>query len=365
MKRIKYLFSIILILGICICTCIGCQKHNDSIYFNGEIQYVEDSVEYVKNVKLKLVSLEGDNFGWISVYDSLMIFFNPKLPDCFYNIFNINTGKELGTFCNKGGGPEEVAAVGPIYQLFKERNELKTILFAVNEEQLLIWNITQSIKQSKTVIDRVIPYAWRTENGGACYNEIFLQDENTILAKVASFPMGDDDATLPIFQKRAIDTNKCLKSYSVYKQSIKNGKASIMPESFFYSDDYLKPDGTKIVQAISRLPQLNIIDVQTGKVVGYRLDDNVDFSIFKREKELKNYYGRLQVDDNYIYVLYNGKVQWEDINTIYVFDWNGQLIRKIVTDHAIGTMWLDSVRNRLYTTTPRTDEVFYCDLNEI
>ena len=62
-----------------------------------------------------------------------MFFMNPKLPDRFYNIFNINTGEEIGTFCNKGGGPEEATAVGPISQFFERENELKTLLFAPNE----------------------------------------------------------------------------------------------------------------------------------------------------------------------------------------------------------------------------------------
>lgn len=367
MKRIKEIYSIVLVLGICICICMGCRQNDDSAYFNGEIQYIEDTIENIIHVKSDTVSLEGANYGWMAVHDSLMIFFNPKLADRFYNIFNINTGEEIGSFCNKGGGPDEVVAVGPIFQFFKEDDELKTLLFAVNEEKLLIWNITQSIKQATTIIDRVIPYAWRTENAGACYNEIFLQDKNTLLAKVSAISIGEDDATLPIIQKRTVDTNKCLKNYSTFKQSIKNGKASIMAESFFYSNDALKPDGTKVVQAMSHLPQLNIIDLQTGKVVGYRLGDEVDFSLFKGEKVIYNYYSRLRVDDNYIYATYWGKAPWgrydiSYINMIHVFDWNGKLVQKIAMDHAIAEMWIDPVRNRLYTTTPEADNVFYTDL---
>ena len=49
-----------------------------------------------------------------------MFFLNSKLPDRFYNIFNINTGEEIGTFCNKGGGPEEAAAFGPIFNFLKK-----------------------------------------------------------------------------------------------------------------------------------------------------------------------------------------------------------------------------------------------------
>ncbi|MFS3008031.1 BF3164 family lipoprotein [Bacteroides thetaiotaomicron] len=367
MKRVKTI-SYLLILSLYFCT--SCHENNDSTYFNGEIRYIEDNIKNFENIKLKPVALNGANYGWMAVYDSLMFFMNPKLSDRFFNVFNVDTGKEIGTFCNKGGGPDEVFSIGPIFQLFTEENDLKTLLFAPNEEKLLIWNITQSIRQGKTVLDKIIPYAWRIENKGACYNEMFLLDKNTLIAKVDAFPINDEEATLPFCQKRTVDTNKCLQSYSIYKQAIKNDKASIISEAFFSSNDAFKPDGTKIVQAMIHLPQLNIIDVQTGKVVGYRLKDNVDFTIFEGKKEIKDYYVRLQVDDNYIYVMYWGKVPWERneipfINTVYVFDWNGKMLRKMVTDHAINGMWIDTVRNRLYTTEPTTDDVFYCDLDTI
>ena len=59
------------------------------------------------------------------------------------------------SLCNKGGGPEEAAAFGPIFQFFKKGNDLKTLLFAPHEGKLFIWNITQSITQGSTIIDKV------------------------------------------------------------------------------------------------------------------------------------------------------------------------------------------------------------------
>jgi len=81
-------------------------------------------------------------------------------------------------------------------------------------------------------MDRIIPYTWRTENGGAPYFLMFLQNENTLITELQSFPLSDEEATLPVYQKRTFDTNKLLESYSSYKKSIKNSEASILPESF-------------------------------------------------------------------------------------------------------------------------------------
>ena len=163
MHIIKVIFSLALILNIC----VSCHENDDTAYFNGKIQTIEDSIKDTKKATLKILPLDGANFGWLSTYDSLMFFMNPKLPDRFYNIFNIDTGKEIGTFCYRGSGPGEVAALGPIFHFFKEKGDLKTLLFAPNEEKLFIWNITQSIKRDTTVMDKQISYPWREENGVA------------------------------------------------------------------------------------------------------------------------------------------------------------------------------------------------------
>ena len=366
MLRIRSIFCLVLVLS----ACISCHKNDDSTYFNGEIRTIEDNIEDVKKITLKVVPLDGANFGWLSTYDSLMFFLNPKLTDRFYNIFNIDTGKEIGTFGNKGGGPEEVSTFGPIFQFFKEGDELKTLLFAPNEEKLFVWNITQSIRQSTTIMDRIIPYTWRAENDGAPYLLMFLLNENTLIAELQSFPLSDEKATLPIYQKRTFDTNKLLESYSSYKKSIKNSEASILPESFFYSNDAFKPDRTKVVQAMVNLPQLNILDVETGQTVGYRMKGGPDFTIFEGTGEIKKYYTRVQADDNYIYTLYWGKERWKHfevpyMNIIHVYDWYGNLVQKIETDRGIDQMWIDPTRNRLYVTSPKVDDIFYLDLDSI
>ena len=90
MLRIRSIFCLVLVLS----ACISCHKNDDSTYFNGEIRTIEDNIEDVKKITLKVVPLDGANFGWLSTYDSLMFFLNPKLTDRFYNIFNIDTGKK-------------------------------------------------------------------------------------------------------------------------------------------------------------------------------------------------------------------------------------------------------------------------------
>ena len=75
MHIIKVIFSLALILKIC----VSCHENDDTAYFNGKIQTIEDSIKDTKKATLKILPLDGANFGWLSTYDSLM-FFTRMMP---------------------------------------------------------------------------------------------------------------------------------------------------------------------------------------------------------------------------------------------------------------------------------------------
>jgi hypothetical protein len=80
----------------------------------------------------------------------------------------------------------------------------------------------------------------------------------------------------------------------------------------------------------------------------------------------------VHADDNFIYATYWWKEQWVDrrgidmplLNTIHVYDWNRKLLYELITDRPFfRSIWLDQIRNRLYTIDVNTDEVYYLDLS--
>ena len=342
---------------------------DDNEIFNGKILVASDKAGDSQEVHLQQVPLDGTNYGYVSAYDSLMLFMNPKLGSHFFNVFHIGTGTELGQFVNRGLGKDELISVGPAFQLFEENEDIKTLLFAPNEEKILIWNITQSLNADTTIIDKYISCPWRTDNYGVCYGRIF-RTQDALLMKVPAFPIGEDDATLPYYKCYNMSADSLIREYTIYKQSIKHGRGHIIPESFFDSNDAIKPDGTKIVQAMTNLPQLNIIDLKTGDVIGYRLEGSEDFSIFQTDKKIKTHFVRIHADDNYIYTVYWGKDKWgireiPYINTIYIFDWNGNLVRKLETDYDIDNIFVNASYNQLYVTRPKNDDVYSLDLTSV
>ena len=359
-----------LIILFCCLINIGCNKnYSDYEIFNGEIVTIEDTIKEIQTVEFKTITLDGANYGQISSYDSLLLFMNPKLKTHFYQIFNHTTQKELGIFVKRGLAPDEYLSTSYLYQLYQEEGDLKTLFFAANEEKLVFWNISKTLNLDSVVIEKVLPFQWRIPNNGACFNEFFFQSPNKVYAKVSSIPINDNDATLPYykvwdFEKNIEDT------INVFKRSIPNKRKKILPETFFYSHDAMKPDGSRIAQAMLNVPQINIIDVNTKEIVGYRLPIGEGFSIFSNEKEMSSYFIRMHVDNNYIYVAYWGKEKWKDdeipyIDMIYLFDWDGNIKKKIRINCDIKDIFVNEKCNRIYATSIQGDAVYSCELGDI
>ena len=369
MKTLKIITFCTLLISTFVC----CHKNKDSDYFNGDIRYFNDDNKIVKNVKSKSVPLNGLNYGMIAIYDSLLICWNPKLPNHFFNIFNVDTGEEIGAFCKRGRGPQEMVAVSCIFQFFKKENDIMTLLYATNESKLFFWNISKSLEKGVTVWDTIVSLTNKRTDEYRSYNFLFFQPEETLFAYVQSNFLREEEATTPFYEKRKIFTDESLRDYPIYKKkSVQNAIKS--PISLFYSWDVFKPDGSKIVQAMRNLSQINILNIHTGEVVGYRMQNCPNFSYLETNMQsMKVYYNSIQTDDNYMYATYWGREPWDTsiyaqipfFNIVHVFDWDGKLLYELITDRVFFRIWLDQVRNRLYSYNHDTDEVYYIDLNEL
>jgi len=135
--RRVFVCVVTILLGVsCILVCCS-TKGNDDV-FNGEIRYVDDSGVITKNVESNPVPLDEGymGMGMIAVYDSLLVCWNTEFPDHFFDVFNVDTGEKLGSFCGKGRGHEESISVGCVYQFFKKGDDIMTLLYASNEGKL-------------------------------------------------------------------------------------------------------------------------------------------------------------------------------------------------------------------------------------
>ena len=86
--------------------------------------------------------------------------------------------------------------------------------------------------------------------------------------------LNTNEATTPYYEKRTISTNELMQDYPIYKtKSVQNNDVNERNpvNLFFYTWDVMNPNGSKIVQVMKYLPQINILDVSTGNLTGYRM----------------------------------------------------------------------------------------------
>jgi hypothetical protein len=332
----------------------------------------DDAVKQEKVIPEE-IKLDGPFWGVPTVCDSFIIFWNTKLTKSYFQIFNLYTGSYIGDFVNRGGGPTEVYTLPYIFQTYKDGGSMKTLLNALHEQKLLVWNISQSVKHGEAIMDTVIPYKKDSKNGFFNYLYMFRLSDDTLLASLDSemLTMNGDIASTPYYQKRTIYSNQSAGDIRIYNhQTVQKGDAQIPLVFYYVSADCIKPDRTKIAQAMSYLCQINIIDLATGQVTGYRIKKTPDFSVFYSGiKDLKQYYRRIQADDNYIYALYFGEVtdsrspEKKDPYLVHVFDWNGNLVKKLDLGHPVREMAIDANNNDLYFLDAGDDILYRCDLN--
>lgn len=354
---------------------LACEYRNkDQDYLNGEIVYINKDSVKIRDITSKAIKIENCGYGMFSVYDSLLVFWNSKFPSHFFCIYNIDTEEEIGYFCNKGRGHNEFFSVGSIFQFFEMGNEIKTTICDFNDKKIFFWNISQSILKKTTVYDTVISYSNLNLSKNSIVDNLFFLQDNRFLAKVEPLYFIEGDTPLPYYKQWSMP-DKAVADYHVYKKIEMNDMHSDYPlKDRVYSVDAVKPDGSKIVQAMKLVPQINIIDTKTGKNAFYRISNVSQASLFDSNKDDGLvYYNSVQADNDYIYATYWGKKQWDAslgtkcpfINIIHVFNWNGELLYEMKTDRVFFRIALDPIRNRLYTSNLDTDEMYFIDLNKL
>jgi hypothetical protein len=161
---------------------------------------------------------------------------------------------------------------------------------------------------------------------------MFFVNNEYLVANVKNF----DSPDLPNQTYHKIDrvTQETKQIYSFYNKSINNND-NVFKVLYHHIPVAHNIKGAKLSSATAILYQINILDIETGILKGFRMNRTPDFGdITGRRQELKFHYLAITADPQYIYVLYVG----EDTNLksgfpngrfIHVFDWRLFIIVRI------------------------------------
>lgn len=318
---------------------IGCDRNHDNEKFNGDISFIQDTatIERIAGTPVRLDALYTGRA--ISVLDSILICWTPKDPEASFHIYNLKNGESYGKFCRKGRGPNETVATAPIFQIYKDNGAMKALVNFHNERKIMHWNITASIEQNKSVFEGTTPRFDKS----LIYKEIFWLNPDEIICYVESTPLTlvHDSATLPYIIKCSAKTGQPIMTYDLFKGVLEwsqKREQPPLPANYYNSMNCINPSRSKIVLGMTMLAQINIIDIGNGHQTGYRLEGTPGFDIFRKNLDNANvYFTQIQADDSYIYATFSDKsykLGWEAQDLLYVFNWDGILVRKVRLDHA-------------------------------
>jgi hypothetical protein len=344
---------------------ISCKEEKKKdVYFNGEIIIVDCNVA-PDTLYGEKVNINGLYTGKIWAYDTLIGFFL-QLPDYIMNVFNVNTGKFLYSLGKRGMSAEEFNNIGCTGQFVYENSQQHVWIQKDDLKECVLLNLAKQGDTVKRKIDISVDTEFRHLDFTYILNDsLFLG--NSQGEKLFS---GDGSFLPPAFHLYNARTKELIKSYKPYNALILPSCDPYQMTLVLGSRDCIKPDdNSKLVMAMFSMDQINILDVVTGEIKGYRNKNSPGFDYLKDIDNLKRYYTDICVDDKYIYGLYlNGKNSQDRMgNILHVFDWDGNFIRKIVLDKMVLylSMGFDPVNKYLYIDALSEDdeEVYRYDMS--
>jgi hypothetical protein len=343
----KNLILVFLIIIICV-GLVSCKdKKKNDIYFNGEIIIIDSNVA-PDTLHGEEIKLDGLYTGDMWAYDTLIGFIHHAFPDYFMHVFNIKTGEFLYPLCKRGEGPEEFPAITGTNQFVHENQLYLWMRKEFGKDECVLINMEKSGNVVKQKIDLRVEDRFR-------FSFVFVLNDSLFIANNPGEEqyLGAGSFIPPAYHLYNYHTKEKIKSYKLYNEFV-----SVWGKFFqdawymqcYASIDRIKPDKSKLAMGMMLMDQINIFDLTTGEIKGYKNKNSPEFDYLKGDPgKFKRYYKLLCVDDRYIYGLYFN-------NVINVFDWDGNFIKKIILDKSILALALDPVNKYLYINTIGEDD---------
>lgn len=349
MKRNVFIQTLLVLLMFS-----SCKKDYDNYYFNGSVELIKAFPNEMK-LTATLVPMEDDFHGQMMLCDSFLLFRSSKYPNNWISTYGLSSKKHLVSFCPKGEGPNDFIYCITSGQFSLEKGNTMLWVHDFISKSCMI-NVTKSILAGYTVCDSIIPTSYIKKYSYPPTNVFFLSNNHFLVKNRSERTLMIDGYLLPSYKMYKNDLSTEVDVFTIYKEAIKGEATQNNYVEQYMSYDCLKPDQTKIAMAMWRIGQLNILDLQSKELIGYRMQESMSFKDLEdSDFSYRNYYQSLCVNDSYILALYADKLisSWKEespllANVIHVFDWNGNPLYKLNLDKNITSMVLDEKNCILY-----------------
>ena len=294
--------------------------------------------------KLDITSIGVNN---IFVVDTFLICYKAMGLDEFFDIYSTNTYQSLGKFLSPGRGPNEFLNATYMGQHFNDSSN--TYMWIKDEAlmKLTLFNLTESIKQEKTIIDSCI-YLDRVQEG---YGFLI----NDTLINIDPYPEN------VFFKTYELSTDKLLEPIKMFKNPYPNHSYQ---DQIFAMTTTLRPNNKCFASSMIFFNQINIYssNFKYRKSLSiYTPTPSIKQVLNTPREERIVYYSLVGSTMKYIYALYINQPNssWDTPRKIeiHIFDWDGIPIQKLIIPQNIIYFTIDEKHKQLLGIT--SDEEIY------
>lgn len=329
----KYLITI---LGLVL---LSCNNRHDNFY-NGNMTCSSRNGKMI-NLTPEKVNLELFGIFFPHTIGDYIVVENDLKDDKFLTIYNINTLENYGRYIHRGRANNEFLNLVTTKDYVVDSSGSK-IWLNVDMGGLILFNITESVKNKQTVIDKKI-YANNANNISALS---YLNDSLVVGVQYAVL-----DRHLVVYN---YNSDSIVSLFNLYTHKSN--------DLFLYSgQSRLKPDGTKWVNFTFPFDQINFYSFQDKKSISVTTSKKATSieSISQIESEnRKIYYGDMWCNDDIIIAIYSHKTNEQECNELHIFDWDGNLMHIFTINKTFTGITVDRINNNVYLKNTRDEEIF-------
>ena len=283
----------------------------------------------------------------------------------YLHVFEKETGTYIKSFGSYGRGPGELLTT-PQIRVNEDKSKLYAFqrssalneYWSYNVEDILHYNQVLPVQKDQITLH----FDEEARSAGGVLDFLAWRDKRLFIRnRLHRFEIQD-----------TLGHILCL--YDKYPAvSLKQASDSVaFHDSYLYSTLALKPDMSRFVIASGIGCIMEIFTIDSSGIIEKESEKRFHPPVFTVNKNLiPNYYvsgqtilgiNSLFVTDELIYAMYHGKLYNPDkpegylINTIAIFDWTGNPIRRYILNWEIETFVVDTQRNRCYLVGIDADE---------
>ena len=375
----KHKYLLLAVASLLLCSCGGDKVAEDARYFAPDkfkvVNSAPDTTQVLKFEKLPIEILAPD---LICVKDSLMVV-TTRNAKALISIVNLNNQQVVAQIAPQGRGPNDfmgnmVMTNANFY--YNDSGEL--ILDADDMISLKSINITKSIREQGTYLEGQAKLDELYENTKyrGRRDVMHIGADSYFIRQGVTYKDARENKFYP--PHYVIKSPKSQTEINIYAETITSEKERMLPLNLYTCKVRMKPDHTKVVEALGWFDYINILDLKSGKVVAVGEEGAVQFaeynSIAKLPQIIKRAIADVAVSDKYIVALCNGQTKFKTSDgheaywkSVRVFDWNGKYVAGAMIPQGVNVQRIayDGNKNIAYFLNMFNEEFYCCDLSEL